>query len=63
MLFGVKHYADALWGVMKSRDIQVNLRHNLVEVRGDKHEAVFENLDNPDDTKVIEVFLSTIISP
>lgn len=55
VLFGVKKYADALWEIVKSRDINVNLRHNLIEVRPDKCEAVFENLDNPEETKVYEV--------
>lgn len=55
MLFGIKKYADSLWEIVKDRDLQVNLRHNLVEVRADKKEAVFENLDKPGETKVIEV--------
>lgn len=55
VLFGIKKYADALWEIVKSRDIQVNLRQNLIEVRADKQEAVFENLDNPGETKVLEV--------
>lgn len=55
VLFGVKKYADALWEIVKSRDLIVNFRHNLVEVRADKQEAVFENLDNPGETKVFEV--------
>ena len=56
VLFGVKKYADALWEIVKSRDIHVNLRQNLIEVRADKQEAVFENLDKPGETNVIEVF-------
>lgn len=55
MLFGIKKYADSLWDIVKKRDLQVNLRHNLIEVRADKQEAVFENLDKPGETKVIEV--------
>ena len=55
VLFGIKKYADSLWNIVKNRDLQVNLRHNLIEVRADKQEAVFENLDNPGETKVIEV--------
>lgn len=55
MLFGVKKYADTLWEIVKQRDLQVNLRHNLIEVRADKREAVFENLDKPGETKVLEV--------
>ena len=58
MLFAIKKYADALWDVVKERDLQVNLRQNLIEVRADKREAVFENLDKPGETKVIEVTVS-----
>lgn len=47
-IFGVKHYADALWKVAKKRDITVNLRTNLVEIKG--RQAVFENLDTKERT-------------
>ena len=45
VLFSVKKYEDVLWDIVKKRDISVSLRHNLVEVRKDAREAVFENLD------------------
>lgn len=45
VIFGVKHYADALWKVVEKRGINVNLRTNLVEVLPDGRQAVFENLD------------------
>lgn len=57
VIFAVKKYADSLWEVVKKRDIQVNLRQNLIEVRPDKQEAVFENLDKPGETKVFEVLM------
>uniref|UniRef100_A0A8B9LI09 Sulfide:quinone oxidoreductase, mitochondrial n=1 Tax=Astyanax mexicanus TaxID=7994 RepID=A0A8B9LI09_ASTMX len=63
VLFGVKKYADALWEIVKKRDINVNLRHNLIEVRPDKQEAVFENLDNPADTKVYEYEMLHVTPP
>ncbi|XP_014025721.2 sulfide:quinone oxidoreductase, mitochondrial isoform X1 [Salmo salar] len=63
VLFGVKKYADALWEIVKSRDIQVNLRQNLIEVRADKQEAVFENLDNPGETKVLEYEMLHVTPP
>ena len=47
VLFGVKKYADALWKVVEERGIEVNNRSNLVEVKSDTREAVFENLDDP----------------
>lgn len=55
VLFGIKKYADSLWEIVKRRDLQVNLRQNLIEVRADKQEAVFENLDRPGETTVVEV--------
>lgn len=56
VIFGVKHYADALWKLVEKRDIKVNLRTNLVEVVPDKNLAVFENLDSGERTNV-EVWL------
>lgn len=55
VLFGIKKYADSLWEIVKQRDLQINLRKNLIEVRADKQEAVFENLDKPGETTVFEV--------
>ncbi|CAN7980465.1 unnamed protein product [Ixodes pacificus] len=47
VLFGAPKYADALWGVVKDRDITVNLKHELVEVKPQSKEAVFCLLDSP----------------
>lgn len=55
VLFGIKKYAESLWEIVKHRNLEVNLRHNLIEVRADRKEAVFENLDKPGETKVMEV--------
>jgi eukaryotic sulfide quinone oxidoreductase len=52
VIFGVKHYADALWKVVKERDINVNLRTNLIEVLPGGKQAVFENLDTQEKTTV-----------
>ena len=53
VIFGVKKYADALWQVVKSRgNITVNLRHNLIEIIPETKEAVFENLDSGDKSRV-----------
>ncbi|KAK4007956.1 hypothetical protein OUZ56_013116 [Daphnia magna] len=46
-IFGVKKYADALEKVVKKRNIAVNFRHELVEVKPDTKEAVFRLLDDP----------------
>lgn len=63
VLFGIKKYADSLWEIIKQRDLQVNLRQNLIEVRADKQEAVFENLDNPGETKVVEYEMLHVTPP
>lgn len=52
VIFGVKHYADALWKVAENRKINVNLRTNLVEVLPGGQQAVFENLDTQQKTTV-----------
>ncbi|XP_070546422.1 sulfide:quinone oxidoreductase, mitochondrial-like [Ptychodera flava] len=46
VIFGVKKYADRLTDVYKSRGITVNFKHNLIEVRPEKREAVFEVLES-----------------
>lgn len=56
VIFGVKKYADALWGVCKERDITVNLQTNLIEVDSAKQEAVFEKLDGSNKTFVQKVY-------
>lgn len=63
VIFGVKKYADALLKIIKERDIQVNFKHNLIEVRADKQEAVFENLDNPGETKVYQYEMLHVTPP
>lgn len=63
VLFGVKKYADALWNIVEQRDLQVNLRQNLIEVRADKQEAVFENLDKPGETTVFEYEMLHVTPP
>ena len=44
-IFGVKKYAQALSKVVARKQIDAHYRHELVEVRPEKHEAVFRNLD------------------
>lgn len=54
-IFGVKKYADALMEIIQERNLTVNYKQNLIEVRADKQEAVFENMDKPGETQVIPV--------
>lgn len=51
----MKYFADALWKVANGRNIDVNLKTNLVRVDGSKNEATFANVDNPDDQTTVEV--------
>ncbi|XP_062439774.1 sulfide:quinone oxidoreductase, mitochondrial isoform X2 [Rhea pennata] len=63
VIFGVKKYADALLEIIKERNITVNYRRNLVEVRADKQEAVFENLDKPGATEVHQYEMLHVTPP
>lgn len=55
VLFAVKKYADAPWKVCNERDIQINLTTNLIEIRLDSREAIFQDLRNPDEKKTLQV--------
>ncbi|PKU48135.1 sulfide:quinone mitochondrial [Limosa lapponica baueri] len=63
VIFGVKKYADALLEIIKERNIAVNYKRNLVEVRADKQEAVFENLDKPGVTEVHQYEMLHVTPP
>jgi len=41
-MFAVKKYSDALDQMAKNRNIVQNYKHNLIEIKGDAKEAVFE---------------------
>lgn len=56
VIFGVPKYAEALQKVIRERNITVNFRHELIEVKPDTKEAVFRLLDEPaGTTKSIKV--------
>uniref|UniRef100_A0A8C0UPE9 Sulfide:quinone oxidoreductase, mitochondrial n=1 Tax=Cyanistes caeruleus TaxID=156563 RepID=A0A8C0UPE9_CYACU len=63
VIFGVKKYADALLEVIKDRNLTVNYKQNLIEVRADKQEAVFENLDKPGVTEVYQYEMLHVTPP
>ena len=44
-IFGVKKYAKALAEIVAKKQIETRFRHDLVEIRADKKEAVFQHLD------------------
>lgn len=54
-IFGCKYFADALWKVVDERDVEVNLKTNLVEVQCDKNIAIFASVENPNERKSVEV--------
>uniref|UniRef100_A0A8C6DSB6 Sulfide:quinone oxidoreductase, mitochondrial n=1 Tax=Moschus moschiferus TaxID=68415 RepID=A0A8C6DSB6_MOSMO len=62
-IFGVKKYADALQKIIQERTLTVNYKQNLIEVRADKQEAVFENLDKPGETQVISYEMLHVTPP
>lgn len=45
VIFGVKKYAETLLDIVEQRNINVHLRMNLVQVKPDTREAVFEHVD------------------
>lgn len=44
VIFGVKKYAQALNKIIQKRDIQTQFGRNLVEINGEKRQAIFEDL-------------------
>ncbi|CAF1424080.1 unnamed protein product [Rotaria magnacalcarata] len=63
VIFGVKKYAAALMEIIKERNIQLNTRLNLVEVRAKSKEAIFENLDQPGTMKTFKYDILHIGAP
>ena len=48
-IFAVKRYADTLDKVLERKGIKVHYRHNLVAIRPDMKEAVFQHLDTKEE--------------
>jgi sulfide:quinone oxidoreductase len=55
-IFGVKYFAKALWNVAKSKDIEVKLRQNLIEILPREKKAVFQNLDTGERSTIDVIF-------
>lgn len=51
-IFDVKRYADTLDKVIQRKQIEPRFNHNLIELRPDTKEAVFEQLDGGEDVIV-----------
>lgn len=63
VMFAVPRYAAELTKVADKKNIEVNFRHNLIEVRKDTSEAVFELLDDPGKTTTFKYDLLHISPP
>ncbi|KAF5297900.1 hypothetical protein FQA39_LY11885 [Lamprigera yunnana] len=63
VIFGVKKYADALWKLVEKRNIKVNLRTNLIEVKPKDKVAVFQSLDIPDKKSEVEFSMLHVTPP
>lgn len=61
-IFGVPKYAQALDRVVARKGIETWYRHNLVEVRADRREAVFEHVDTGE-TSVLPYDLIHVTPP
>lgn len=56
-IFGVQKYANALSRIVRERDIQLNFKRNLIEIRPETKEAIFEVLDDlQSEKKILETY-------
>ena len=55
-IFGVKKYADSLTQIVKKRDIELNFKRNLIEIRPETKEAIFEILGDSKTEKKLETY-------
>lgn len=62
VIFGVKKYANELMKIVKARNIQLNFKQNLIEVKPDTKEAIFQKLGT-DDQIVYEYEMLHITPP
>ncbi|MFN8575378.1 MAG: FAD/NAD(P)-binding oxidoreductase [Candidatus Sericytochromatia bacterium] len=51
-IFGVPKYKKSLEKVLKRKEIESHFRNELVEIIGDKKEAVFKNVDTQEETRI-----------
>jgi len=62
-IFGIAKYRAELDKIIEARDIETMYQHNLVEVRGDSKEAVFENTAEDGATKVVKYDMIHVTPP
>lgn len=64
VLFAVEKYAKALHEIVKERNIQLNLSHELIEVKPESREAVFRILNQPEgSTKTFKYEMLHVVPP
>ncbi|KAI0211237.1 Sulfide:quinone oxidoreductase, mitochondrial [Lamellibrachia satsuma] len=63
VVFGVPKYAQALYNQITERDIKLNLKRNLVEVKYETKEAVFEVLGTDGATQTYEYEMLHVAPP
>ncbi|MEB3101674.1 NAD(P)/FAD-dependent oxidoreductase [Ferviditalea candida] len=61
-IFGVERYAKTLRQVIERKKIDVHFQMNLVEIRGDQKEAVFEHLETKE-TQVVSYEMIHVTPP
>lgn len=63
MIFGVKKYADALLKLVNSYHIQLNFKHDLIEIDGEKKLATFRLMESEDGKTVTLPFNMIHVTP
>jgi len=63
VIFGVPKYAEKLINLTKNKNIAVNFKHKLVEVRGKDRIAVFEDIDNNNTKKEVQFDILHAVPP
>jgi sulfide:quinone oxidoreductase len=63
MIFGVKKYADALLKLVNSYNINLNFKHDLIEIDGEKKLATFKLMESEDGKTVIIPFNMIHVTP
>ena len=62
-IFGIRKYRDALERIIAERNIETMFRHNLVAIRPEAKQAVFELLDRDNEQVVVDYELIHVTPP
>ena len=55
VIFRAPKYAESLWKVAEAKNVKVHLNSDLIEIKPDRKEAVFQNLSKPEEKIVQDV--------